>query len=150
MASIPLPPASRPISDQTRVHIDLGERSYDILIGGGLLVADSFAGLPKSSKALIVTNTTVGPLYTAKLRAALAPHHKTVLDIELPDGEQYKDWPALNQIFTRLLEEAADRKTVLYALGGGVIGDMTGFAAACYMRGVPFVQVPTTLLSQVD
>ncbi len=73
-----------------------------------------------------------------------------MLDVELPDGEQYKDWPALNQIFTKLLEEAADRKTVLYALGGGVIGDMTGFAAACYMRGVPFVQVPTTLLAQVD
>ncbi|HET6788426.1 MAG TPA: 3-dehydroquinate synthase [Aquabacterium sp.] len=80
----------------------------------------------------------------------MAPHHKTVLDVELPDGEQYKDWPALNQIFTKLLEETADRKTVLYALGGGVIGDMTGFAAACYMRGVPFVQVPTTLLAQVD
>ena len=88
--------------------------------------------------------------YTAKLRAAIAPLHKQVLDIELPDGEQYKDWPTLNLIFTKLLEEAADRKTVLYALGGGVVGDMTGFAAACYMRGVPFVQVPTTLLSQVD
>lgn len=150
MASTPLPPASAPTSGNTQVSIDLGDRSYDILIGGGLLVADTFAGLPKSSKALIVTNTTVGPLYTAKLRAALAPHHKTVLDVELPDGEQYKDWPALNQIFTKLLEEAADRKTVLYALGGGVVGDMTGFAAACYMRGVPFVQVPTTLLAQVD
>lgn len=150
MASTPLPPASSPASGNTQVHIDLGDRSYDILIGGGLLQAASFAGLPKSSKALIVTNTTVGPLYTAKLRAALAPYHKAVLDVELPDGEQYKDWPALNQIFTKLLEEAADRKTVLYALGGGVVGDMTGFAAACYMRGVPFVQVPTTLLSQVD
>jgi 3-dehydroquinate synthase len=146
----PSAPAS-PASCNTSVHIDLGERSYDILIGQGLLSQpDSFTGLPKSSKALIVTNTTVGPLYTARLRAAIAPHHKAVLDVELPDGEQYKDWPALNQIFTRLLEEAADRKTVLYALGGGVVGDMTGFAAACYMRGVPFVQVPTTLLSQVD
>jgi 3-dehydroquinate synthase len=150
MASTPLPPASFPSTDRTQVSIDLGERSYDILIGGGLLQSSSFEGLPKSSKALIVTNTTVGPLYTAKLRAAIAPFHKAVLDVELPDGEQYKDWPALNQIFTKLLEEAADRKTVLYALGGGVIGDMTGFAAACYMRGVPFVQVPTTLLSQVD
>jgi 3-dehydroquinate synthase len=145
------PPSAPSASCNTSVHIDLGERSYDILIGQGLLgQADAFAGLPKSSKALIVTNTTVGPLYTAKLRAAIAPHHKAVLDVELPDGEQYKDWPALNQIFTKLLEEAADRKTVLYALGGGVVGDMTGFAAACYMRGVPFVQVPTTLLSQVD
>jgi 3-dehydroquinate synthase len=132
------------------VPIDLGDRSYDILIGGDLMKAESFAGLPKSSKALIVTNTTVGPLYTAKLRAAIASLHKEVLDVELPDGEQFKDWPALNQVFTKLLEEAADRKTVLYALGGGVVGDMTGFAAACYMRGVPFVQVPTTLLAQVD
>jgi 3-dehydroquinate synthase len=133
------------------VRIDLGERSYDILIGQGLLgQADTYAGLPKSSTALIVTNTTVGPLYTAQLKAALQAHHKHVIDVELPDGEQHKDWPALNQIFTTLLEKACDRKTVLYALGGGVIGDMTGFAAACYMRGVPFVQVPTTLLAQVD
>ncbi|MDO9236630.1 MAG: 3-dehydroquinate synthase [Aquabacterium sp.] len=150
MASTTLPPASAPSSENTQVNIDLGDRRYDILIGGGLLVPQTFEGLPKSATALIVTNTTVGPLYTAKLRAAIAPHHKTVLDIELPDGEQYKDWPALNQVFTKLLEEAADRKTVLYALGGGVVGDMTGFAAACYMRGVPFVQVPTTLLAQVD
>ena len=151
MASTPLPPASTPSSGTSTVAIDLGDRSYDILIGEGLLQDPAtFAGLPKSSKALIVTNTTVGPLYTAALRAAIAPHHKAVLDVELPDGEQYKDWPALNQIFTKLLEEAADSKTVLYALGGGVIGDMTGFAAACYMRGVPFVQVPTTLLAQVD
>ncbi|HET6788304.1 MAG TPA: 3-dehydroquinate synthase, partial [Aquabacterium sp.] len=145
MALTPSEPSS------TSVAIDLGDRSYDILIGEGLLgQPESYAGLPRSSKALIVTNTTVGPLYTARLRAAITPYHKQVLDVELPDGEQYKDWPALNQIFTRLLEEAADRKTVLYALGGGVIGDMTGFAAACYMRGVPFVQVPTTLLAQVD
>ena len=150
MALTPLPPASAPTGARTTVPIDLGERSYDILIGGGLMQAESFAGLPKASKALIVTNTTVGPLYTARLREAIAPLHKQVLDLELPDGEQYKDWPTLNLIFTRLLEEAADRKTVLYALGGGVVGDMTGFAAACYMRGVPFVQVPTTLLSQVD
>ncbi len=151
MASTHLPPASPAPAGTANVAIDLGDRSYDILIGEGLLDDPAtFAGLPKSTKALIVTNTTVGPLYTARLRAAIAPLHKQVLDIELPDGEQYKDWPALNQVFTRLLEEAADRKTVLYALGGGVIGDMTGFAAACYMRGVPFVQVPTTLLAQVD
>jgi 3-dehydroquinate synthase len=148
----PLVPSPSRLADagHTLVPIDLGDRSYDILIGGGLLQAESFAGLPKSSKALIVTNTTVGPLYTAKLRAAIASLHNEVLDVELPDGEQHKDWPALNQVFTKLLEEAADRKTVLYALGGGVVGDMTGFAAACYMRGVPFVQVPTTLLAQVD
>jgi 3-dehydroquinate synthase len=150
MAASPLPPFSPSAETAATVSIDLGDRSYDILIGGGLLSANSFAGLPKAAKALIVTNTTVGPLYTAKLRAAIAPLYKQVIDVELPDGEQYKDWPALNQVFTKLLEEAADRKTVLYALGGGVVGDMTGFAAACYMRGVPFVQVPTTLLAQVD
>jgi 3-dehydroquinate synthase len=151
MASTPLPPASAPSAGHSTVSIDLGERRYDILIGEGLLQSpDTFKGLPKSSKALIVTNTTVGPLYTAQLREAIAPYHQQVIDIELPDGEQFKDWPALNLVFTRLLEEAADRKTVLYALGGGVVGDMTGFAAACYMRGVPFVQVPTTLLAQVD
>ncbi len=133
------------------MSIDLGDRSYDIRIGQGLLSDPTqFEGLPKSSTALIVTNTTVGPLYTAKLKQALGAHHKKVLDVELPDGEAYKDWPALNQVFTTLLESACDRKTVLYALGGGVVGDMTGFAAACYMRGVPFVQVPTTLLAQVD
>jgi len=155
MASAPSSPAAPRLATTASaghsvVPIDLGDRSYDILIGDGLLKAESFAGLPRSAKALIVTNTTVGPLYTAQLREAIAPLHKQVLDVELPDGEQYKDWPALNQVFTKLLEEAADRKTVLYALGGGVVGDMTGFAAACYMRGVPFVQVPTTLLAQVD
>ena len=149
-STTPSPSPSAPL-DTTMVRIDLGDRSYDILIGEGLLGdSRSYAGVPKSSTALIVTNTTVGPLYTAALRAALQGQHKTVLDVELPDGEQFKDWPALNQVFTTLLEKAADRKTVLYALGGGVIGDMTGFAAACYMRGVPFVQVPTTLLAQVD
>ncbi|MBC7699763.1 3-dehydroquinate synthase [Aquabacterium sp.] len=133
------------------VAINLGDRSYDILIGEGLIGQPAtYAGLPKSATALIVTNTTVGPLYTAKLTQALQGHHKRVLSVELPDGEAFKDWPSLNQVFTTLLEQACDRKTVLYALGGGVVGDMTGFAAACYMRGVPFVQVPTTLLAQVD
>ena len=151
MASTPAQLSPTSGSGTLTVPIDLGDRSYDILIGEGLLDEPAtYAGLPKSSTALIVTNTTVGPLYAARLQKALAGHHKKVLITELPDGEQYKDWPALNQIFTELLEQAADRKTVLYALGGGVVGDMTGFAAACYMRGVPFVQVPTTLLAQVD
>ncbi|TSE34103.1 3-dehydroquinate synthase [Tepidimonas taiwanensis] len=133
------------------VTIDLGERSYPILIGPGLLDAPAtWAGLPRASTAVIVTNETVGPLYAPRLRAALAPHYGRVLEVVLPDGEAHKDWPTLNRIFDALLAEACDRKTVLFALGGGVIGDMTGFAAACYMRGVPFVQVPTTLLAQVD
>jgi 3-dehydroquinate synthase len=129
----------------------LGERSYPILIGAGLLSAPStWADLPKGSSALIVTNTTVAPLYAAAVQAALAPHFAQVHVLALPDGEAHKGWGALNQIFDLLLAQACDRRTVLVALGGGVVGDMTGFAAACYMRGVPFVQVPTTLLAQVD
>ncbi|HEY4081436.1 MAG TPA: 3-dehydroquinate synthase [Burkholderiaceae bacterium] len=133
------------------VPIALAERGYDILIGSGLLEADaSWQGLPRARRALIVTNETVAPLYLERLRSQLAKVHAQVDAVILRDGEQHKDWSSLNQIFDRLLETASDRKTVLYALGGGVIGDMTGFAAAVYMRGVPFVQVPTTLLAQVD
>jgi len=127
------------------------ERAYDILIGSGLLVEPaSYDGLPRSARALIVTNETVAPLYLARLQVRLAPLYREVDTVVLPDGEQFKDWTSLNVIVDRLLATVCDRKTVLYALGGGVIGDMTGFAAAIYMRGVPFVQVPTTLLAQVD
>ncbi|MEN9780360.1 MAG: hypothetical protein RL014_1508 [Pseudomonadota bacterium] len=133
------------------VSIALGERSYPILIGPGLLDrADTWDGLPRSDAAMIVTNTTVAPLYAHRLRAAIAARHRVVHEVQLPDGEAHKDWASLNAIFDALLGHGCDRKTVLYALGGGVVGDMTGFAAACYMRGVPFVQVPTTLLAQVD
>ena len=133
------------------VHIHLGDRSYPILIGAGLLSATStWADLPPGSSALIVTNTTVAPLYAGAVQTALAPHFAQVHVLALPDGEVHKDWETLNQIFDLLLAKACDRRTVLVALGGGVVGDMTGFAAACYMRGVPFVQVPTTLLAQVD
>jgi len=133
------------------VRIALGERSYDIRIGAGLLGEPStWNGLPAAAAALVVTNTTVAPLYAARLRAALAPHYRSVFEVVLPDGEDHKDWSTLNRIFDALLSNGCDRKTVLFALGGGVVGDMTGFAAASYMRGVPFVQVPTTLLAQVD
>jgi 3-dehydroquinate synthase len=133
------------------VRVELGERSYDILIGSGLLDQPvSWAGLPRAATALIVSNTTVAPLYAARLQAALNPHFGRVRVLALPDGESYKDAATLNLIYDELLGQACDRKTVLFALGGGVVGDMTGFAAACYMRGVPFVQVPTTLLAQVD
>lgn len=139
-----------PISHES-VRIDLAERSYDILIGPGLLNrADSFDGLPRGGTAMIVTNNVVEPLYLAKLESALHGRHSRVLNVVLPDGEANKDWATLQLIFDALLASACDRKTVLYALGGGVVGDMTGFAAASYMRGVPFVQVPTTLLAQVD
>jgi len=134
-----------------RVDIQLGDRSYPILIAADLLGDPAhFAALPPATTALIVTNTKVGPLYAAALKRTLARRFATVHTLELPDGEVHKDWPTLNLIFDALLGHGADRKTVLFALGGGVVGDMTGFAAASYMRGVPFVQVPTTLLAQVD
>jgi 3-dehydroquinate synthase len=134
-----------------QVRIALGDRSYDILIGTGLLGQTAcWDGLPAAAAALVVTNTTVAPLYGERLRAALAPRYRQVFEVVLPDGEEHKDWTTLNRVFDALLGHGCDRKTVLFALGGGVVGDMTGFAAACYMRGVPFVQVPTTLLAQVD
>jgi 3-dehydroquinate synthase len=137
--------ATRPL------QIQLGERSYDILVGSGLLnQASSYASLPRAAQALIVSNETVAPLYAEALREQLRAHYQQVHVLALPDGEAYKDWQTLNRIFDILLDKGCDRKTVLYALGGGVVGDMTGFAAASYMRGVPFVQVPTTLLAQVD
>jgi 3-dehydroquinate synthase len=135
-----------------RVQIALGDRSYPILIGGGLL-ADPVTWVSQANPtacALIVTNETVATLYAETLALALAPHFLRVRTLALPDGEVYKDLSHLNLIFDELLGQEADRRTVLFALGGGVVGDMTGFAAACYMRGVPFVQVPTTLLAQVD
>ncbi|MDE2120142.1 MAG: 3-dehydroquinate synthase, partial [Betaproteobacteria bacterium] len=113
--------------------------------------AASYAGVARPrATALIVSNTTVAPLYAQALAAALQGQFARVLQCVLPDGEQYKDWATLNRIFDTLLEQHCDRRSVLFALGGGVVGDMTGFAAACYMRGVDFVQVPTTLLAQVD
>jgi len=124
---------------------------YDILIGGGLLgAAASWDGLPTSAQAVIVSNPTVDAIYGDALEATLCARHRQVTRVLLPDGEAHKTWSSLNLVFDHLLELGCDRKTVLYALGGGVVGDMTGFAAATYMRGVPFVQVPTTLLAQVD
>jgi 3-dehydroquinate synthase len=141
----------RASSTVQQVPIALGERSYLIHIGAGLLDEPAvYSAVPTGAAALVVTNTTVAPLYAERLVRVLARRHPVVHQLALPDGEQYKNWESLNLIFDALLGNGADRKTVLYALGGGVVGDMTGFAAACYMRGVPFVQVPTTLLAQVD
>ena len=134
-----------------QIHIDLGERSYPIVIGSGLLGSSlTYQDMPKAATALVVSNTTVAPLYAAQLIEALRQRYDKVLLATLPDGEVHKDWPTLQLIFDALLGNGCDRKTVLFALGGGVVGDMAGFAAASYMRGVPFVQVPTTLLAQVD
>jgi 3-dehydroquinate synthase len=140
-----------PTESRANVRIELGDRSYDIVIGAGVLLdAATYQQLPKAHRAVIITNGTVGPLYAEAVKEVLHTRYDDIMSIELPDGEAYKNWDSLNVIFDALLARQCDRKTVLYALGGGVVGDMTGFAAACYMRGVPFVQLPTTLLAQVD
>ncbi|QYF94770.1 bifunctional shikimate kinase/3-dehydroquinate synthase AroKB [Massilia sp. PAMC28688] len=133
------------------LNVDLGERSYPIAIGRGIL-ADGAQLLQHvgGSRAAIVTNTTVAPLYLERVAAPLREAGRAVVEVVLPDGEEHKNWSSLMQIFDALLANKCDRKTTLVALGGGVVGDLTGFAAASYMRGVPFVQIPTTLLSQVD
>ncbi|WP_326536264.1 3-dehydroquinate synthase [Pseudorhodoferax sp.] len=134
-----------------QVQIALGDRSYPIFIGAGLFDQPAtYAAVPKAAAALIVTNTLLAPLYAERLQQALSGRFAAVHTVVLPDGEAYKTWETLNLIFDALLSRGCDRKTVLFALGGGVVGDITGFAAASYMRGVPFVQVPTTLLAQVD
>ena len=144
-------PAAAVPDYSANVRIQLADRSYTIQIGAGLLDdALTYQSLPLGGVALIVSNNIVAPLYAERLRRALEQRYSKVLLLELPDGETHKDWSTLQLIFDSLLQNHCDRKTVLFALGGGVVGDMTGFAAACYMRGVPFVQVPTTLLAQVD
>ena len=131
------------------VTVDLGERSYPIRIGADLLGrADLLAPHLRGRQAAIVTNETVAPLYLDKLKAALSGFE--LLDIVLPDGERYKTLTTVMRIYDALIRASADRATCLIALGGGVVGDVTGFAAATYLRGVPVVQVPTTLLAQVD
>lgn len=133
------------------VPIAFAERSYNIHIGTALLDDTGvYQLLPKASAAVIISNTTIAPIYAKRLLTALQARYKTIHTIVLPDGEAHKTWQTLNLIFDDLLKHSCDRKTTLFALGGGVVGDMTGFAAASYMRGVPFVQVPTTLLAQVD
>ena len=133
------------------LQVSLAERSYPIHIGSGIL-SDGSLLLPhlKQKKVVIVSNTTVAPLYLETLRSTLSKGGVESLPVILPDGEQFKTWETLNQIFDALLGAHCERSTTLIALGGGVIGDMGGFAAACYQRGMPFFQVPTTLLSLVD
>lgn len=133
------------------LNVSLGERSYPIHIGSGLLArADLIKQHLRSPRVAIVSNVTVAPLYMQRLAEPLRTAGVAVTEIVLPDGEEYKNWETLNLIFDQLLASRCDRSTTLMALGGGVIGDLSGFAAASYQRGVPFMQVPTTLLSQVD
>jgi shikimate kinase/3-dehydroquinate synthase len=134
----------------TVLHVDLGDRSYPITIGQSLLSDPAIVAAHVGQRVAIVTNTVVAPLYLDRLKKTLTSIGKQVIEIVLPDGEEEKNWASLMKVFDTLLAEKCDRKTTLIALGGGVIGDLTGYAAASYMRGVPFVQVPTTLLSQVD
>lgn len=131
------------------LQVELAERSYPIFIGAGLLGrAELFAPYIAGRQVAIVTNETVAPLYLQRLQDTLAGFDVT--SVILPDGEVFKTWETLQLIFDGLLTARHDRRTTVIALGGGVIGDMAGFAAACYQRGVDFIQVPTTLLSQVD
>jgi 3-dehydroquinate synthase len=133
------------------LKVELANRSYPIHIGRDL-ISDANLILPhlKRKHVAIVTNTTVAPLYLDKLSQTLQAAGVTVIPIILPDGEAYKNTETLNTIYDVLLQNRCERSTTLIALGGGVIGDLTGYAAATYLRGVPFIQVPTTLLSQVD
>lgn len=135
-----------------RLEVATPGHRYPILIGPGLLAErEAWGGLPAARHAVVVSNTTVHPLHGAALEARVAhAGYAEVHRVLLPDGEANKDWSALQSIFDHLLSRGCDRKTVLFALGGGVVGDLAGFAAATYMRGVRFVQVPTTLLAQVD
>ena len=129
--------------------VDLGERSYPIFIGDDLLgKADLLTPYIRGKQVLIVTNETIAPLYLDKTRSMLSQFD--IDQVILPDGEKHKNLQVLNRIFDQLLSRAFDRSCTLVALGGGVVGDMTGFAAACYQRGVDFIQIPTTLLAQVD
>ena len=131
------------------LNVDLGERAYPIFIGAGLLADDRLI-VPylAGDEVMVVSNETVAPLYLDQVMAALTG--RRVSSVILPDGEQFKTLEVLNDIFTALLEGRFSREVTIIALGGGVVGDMAGFAAACYQRGVPFIQIPTTLLAQVD
>jgi 3-dehydroquinate synthase len=139
------------MSPARTLRVELGDRAYPIHIGEGLidqaaLLAPHVAG----RAAALVTNETVAPLYADRVQRALRTAGATVQRIVLPDGEAYKTWESLERIFAALLEARADRRTVVVAVGGGVVGDIAGFAAAIYQRGIAHVQIPTTLLAQVD
>ena len=134
------------------LHVDLANRSYPIYIGTNLLEQKALfePHLKSSTTVFIVSNTTVAPLYAKTLINTLSQLGKTVRLLELPDGESFKDWQHLQLIFDELLAHGADRQSMIIALGGGVVGDMAGFGAASFMRGIRFIQVPTSLLAQVD
>ncbi len=134
-----------------RITVELGDRSYPIVIGSGLLGAFDLNEYIRGDHCLVVTNETVGPLYKDKLDISLAgTDGPAIQGISLKDGEAYKTLETASKVLDALVDGHATRDTTVIALGGGVVGDIAGFAAACYMRGVGFIQVPTTLLAQVD
>eukprot|EP00252_Welwitschia_mirabilis_P018645 TRINITY_DN4147_c0_g1_i1.p1 TRINITY_DN4147_c0_g1~~TRINITY_DN4147_c0_g1_i1.p1 ORF type:complete len:306 (-),score=50.15 TRINITY_DN4147_c0_g1_i1:68-985(-) len=140
-------------SQMTTVNVDLAKRSYPIYIGSGLLDRPELLQRHvKGQRVLVVTNITVGPLYLDKVVAALTSGNSNIQveTIALPDGEQYKEMGTLMKVFDKAIETRMDRRCTFVALGGGVIGDMCGFAAASFLRGVNFIQIPTTLMAQVD
>ena len=135
----------------TLVRVELGVRAYPIHIGASLIDrAALYAPHVSGRLAAVVTNETVAPLYAERLDRALRAAGARTLRVVLPDGEAFKTWQTLDRVFAALLEANADRRTIVVALGGGVIGDIAGFAAATYQRGIAHLQVPTTLLAQVD
>jgi len=133
-----------------RITVSLGERSYPISIGAGLFNDPALLSLSPKQKVVVITNHTVAPLYADKITALLDQKGCISSVLELPDGEKYKTLETFNTVLSFLLEHNHSRDVVIIALGGGVIGDLVGFAASCYQRGVDFIQIPTTLLSQVD
>lgn len=133
------------------LNVDLGARSYPIHIGAGLLAQpDLIVSRLRQKRAAIITNTTIRELYLEPLMSGLAVSGVHAIPVIIPDGEVHKNWETLNTIFDALMKNRCERATTIIALGGGVVGDIAGFAAAVYQRGVPFLQVPTTLLAQVD
>jgi len=133
------------------LNVELGERSYPIHVGPGLLErTELLVPRLRQKRVAVVTNETIAPIYLDRLSAVLERAGVSVVPVVLPDGEAYKNWETLNIVFDTLLEHRCERRTTVLALGGGVVGDIAGFAAAVYQRGVPFVQIPTTLLAQVD
>lgn len=146
-ASTPLTPH---LPSRQTLTVSLHDRSYPIHIGSGLLADVAMLTVKTTGALVLVTNKTIHPLYGTALQSLLVTSGKRVISVVLEDGEQHKHWQSLSQIFDAMLAHACDRKTTIIALGGGVVGDMAGFAAACYQRGIDFVQIPTTLLAQVD
>jgi 3-dehydroquinate synthase len=141
-------PTPHPVRE---LRVALGERAYPILVGAGLLAdCAPIARLAAGRQVAVVTDATVGPLHAATVVRALRPHAAALVEVALPAGEAHKHWGTLNAVFDALLAARFDRDALLVAVGGGVVGDVAGFAAAVYQRGIDFVQVPTTLLAQVD